>query len=248
MLSEEQKRVIIRGIPEDFTVEGVPFHAQKIYANQYQCQSFPAIVLQYTLQDAVDNRVLKDIIVQQKKVTCTVRYMEPTHEYVLCTTKITQIVRVEGIYGDEEYVFDPSEYELVDDKIKFLGPKYPDDNTDVAVTVIASWVRRTLGAKKHDVLMVQIYAEDVFEGQRKINGIIIAEQIAKEVHQWFEYKFQRDDMAVIAISAISNTDFEIEGAITRRRTFTLNVSYWEVLEKEPIESIDVIEKVPVYPG
>jgi hypothetical protein len=477
MLSEDQKKYIIRNIPEDFMAEGIPFHVQKIYANQYECEKFPAVVLQYMSQDIIDNKVLQDIIKSTKQNVDVIRYHLPgnlstedikitkfpvingppglkkggyygnsTHsnymtswneigcscggignstcggssfrvgqapwgdfggepwyirrawlyfnlasllgkhiksmmfkfwptakeqgrdmfmtpypwqdfdidvqygseerpslempncfdfyqgyysgslsekintgviilnqynalvmnsngiakmtedmmagrayritlrsmndinatlsidgwlkceaetvgrepyleftlydetEYPFSYGNVFSIDEVKGTVDGSPYTFEESEYELVNDGIKFLGPNFPDDNTNVEVTYSAAYVFKVVGAKKHDNLMVQIYADDVFEGKRKLNGIILVEVIATSVRQWFEYTMQRDDMVVLTITPTTNTDFEVDGKVTRRRTFTVSISYWEAIDKQPVESIEEVEKVPVTPS
>lgn len=186
---------------------------------------------------------------------------EPYIEITYTEYKITfacdhtmSVQEVTGTVGGLPYIFDSAEYELIEEgpvgyfkALKFLGPNVPDPNTDVTVTYTAACLYRTLAAMKRDNLLINVYCDDVFEGKRKINGIKLCNYIAMKVHQWFEYTFQDDTMTVRDVTPILDGDFESEGEVVRRKYFTVEIIYWEVLEETPIETIETVDDVPVTP-
>jgi hypothetical protein len=182
-------------------------------------------------------------------------YIEATYTVPKVTFEcdhVKSVQEVTGTVGGLPYTFDPAEYELIEEgpagffkALKFLGPNIPDANTDVTIDYTSACLWRTLAAMKSDNLLVNVYCDDVFDGERKINGIKLCNYIAMKVHQWFEYTFQDNTMTVGIVGPIQDGDYEVEGEIIRRKYFTIPIIYWEVLEETPLETIEEVDKVPV---
>jgi hypothetical protein len=255
MLSAAQKRIIYQGLPTSVVVSGKTLTVVKRYVNQYTYEQFPAITLEYTNHQVEKPGTLDNNFKHVDHSTSIVHYLTGTSTYVLEMDYAMEIDEVVGLVGGVVTTLNPIWYELAGGthpyhtSIKFLGPTYPDTNTDVSVTYHHAWVRRYVGGMFSDTLVVNIWTKDTESStplpKAQLNGILIADQLAMDV--WKFFKYNAEDItgclfALVGISNIADLDFQVVGEEVRRRQITMDVWYtelFELTEKEAIETIVV---------
>jgi len=230
MLSEDQKYVIKRNIPTVYNVEGKTFNATVVYANQFQMDVFPAIVLQYTHKSDIlyrpwDNIVMIDPNYSQEEQTSITATSEWSYSLPHADLNIK---RIDGIYNGAPTTFD--DYIKDQSTLTFINQK-PDTGTDFTVTYDAYYYKKVYGGWLTDLLSINVYATR----QQGVNPIIIVDSIATQLYKYFQYTannyLKPYNMLVLNLSNISNLDQLVQTEDWRRRHFTVSIQHVETLEE-----------------
>jgi len=246
VLTYDDKKDIYSKIPTSFTVRGQTVPVVVRYANQWEADIWPAIILEYT-EDTVKSYDFIDLnydSTNQKIEDIT--FVSGTLVYSLSGTKVKEIVTVEGLLSGRRHTFvQGTDYQLdaVNDEIEWLGVDVPDDGTDFRILYKFKWVRLMKGGEKFDILSVNVMAKDwgSVDTNNFINGIVLAEEIAGQLHRLFEYSIEPPDNTVfVTESTIRNLDALTEGEYQRRRQFDVRIRHVELVETlvESIEDVD----------
>lgn len=272
MLSEAQKKVIMRNIPEKAVISEVAFDITKVYANQFNYDRFPAVVLEYVNQSAFRGHwpILNNLMsLNDQRWDEKVRYSTGTLIYELDAPQPDELIEVVGTVSSVAHTFvigdsGPGEVFLnVNRKIEFTGVTLPDADTMFLSTYKFRGVDIVKGNEVNDFLHVNIYAENFREKDeglagrtpRQLNGIIIADEIAKLIHLWFRYTediFDSDGNRVKVVlkaeEQIRNLDDLTEVEYRRRRQFGVAIGHIESTT-ETVGSIETVdwEYSNVYP-
>ncbi len=230
MLSEDQKYTLKRNIPTSYTVKGKTFTPSIVYANQFQDNVFPAIVLSYVRKSEVLYRPNDDILkidkdysqVETETLTATSSW-----SYGLSSADI-KITKIEGYYSGTPTEF--TNYSLDHSTLTFISQK-PDEGTDFTVTYTAYYYYRQLGGWLYDLLNVDIFATR----QQQINPIIIADAISIQLYKWFQYEandyIKPENFLVLNLSEILNLDQLVQSEDRRRRQFSVALQHVEAYDK-----------------
>jgi hypothetical protein len=251
MLSAAQKRIIYQGLPTSVVVSGKTLTVVKRYVNQYTYEQFPAITLEYSNHQVERPGTLDNNFKLTDQTTESIEFDELIDTYALEMDYAMDIIELTGVVAGNAYTFLTSEYQLVGGthpyhtSVEFLGPTYPDDETDFTITYHHAWVRRYVGGMFSDTLIVNVWTKDAESSnplpKAQLNGILIADQLAMDV--WKFFKYNAEDItgclfALVGISNIADLDFQVVGEEVRRRQITMDVWYTELFEMTVKESIE----------
>lgn len=235
-------------IPSIYEISGQTIQVPIRYANQWEVDEWPCIVLEYTI-------ITGNVFTPHDKVRLTtnercdtIKYVTGTTIYPLSLTKCKNIVSVTGYRNGLLYTFVKGvSYQLSGDTIVWIGAPTPDANTEFEVVFTASWIHKLLGGEKYDNLSVNVYTKDYgnVDDGTFINGVLLADEIAGALHRFFEFEAENSlDLVIVAQPDINNLDGLTPGEYQRRRQFDVHMRHLESYEtKQP--SIDVVEDVEV---
>lgn len=234
-------------IPSDYVVKGQTITIPIRYANQWETDVWPCIVLEYSILtgDVYTPNNKRRVTTNETKDTIT--FVSGTDDYALSMTKTKTIVEVIGYKSGllHTFVLD-TDYELSTstNEIVWLTGDKPDDGTDFEVTFTSKWVTTLHGGEKYDNLSINVYTKDYgsVDGGDFINGVLLADEIAGILHKFFEFETENSiDLVIITQPDINNLDNLTPGEYQRRRQFDVHMRHLEdyTTTKEDIEEVEV---------
>jgi len=230
MLSEDQKYTLKKNIPTSYIVKGKSFTPTVVYANQFQDNVFPAIVLNYVRKSEILYRPNDNILkidknysqVENETLTATSSW-----DYDLASADIV-ITKIEGYYSGTPVEF--TNYSIDHSTLTFISQK-PDEGTDFIVTYTSNYYYRQLGGWLYDLLNIDVFVTR----QQQVNPIIVVDAISVQLYKWFQYEAndyaKPENFLVLNLSEILNLDQLVQSEDQRRRQFTVALQHVETYEK-----------------
>jgi hypothetical protein len=188
--------------------------------------------------------ILDDKYDQTRDRRDRIRYKTGTLTYDLSIDHVTSVTSVTGTVAGVAHTFVPADYTLVTgDKITFTGVVLPDNNTDVLIEFVTEWMFERRGTLMADTLLISVFACDIKSTvtEKTVNGIKIADYIARQVYNYFRYEFNKDDISVVDMGTIDDNDEIAEHTAIRGRVFRVSLLYWDLFTMEPTETIEEVE-------
>lgn len=248
MLTRSLKNQIYKMIPTLYQVSGQTITVPIRYANQWEVDVWPCIVLEYTkLTGNVFTPLDKTRLTTNEK-TDNIKYVAGTHIYTLSMTKCKDIVEVIGYYTGLIHTFVKGiDYKLTGDTIEWITGDKPDGDTIFDITFTSSWIRTVVGGEKYDNLSINVYTKDygVVKDGTFINGVLLADEIAGQLHKFFEFEAENSiDLVMVTQQDITNLDDLTPGEYQRRRQFDVHMRHLESHETQ-LPNIDEVEEPEV---
>lgn len=245
MIPYDTKKLIYNNIPIQYQVKGETVQVAKRYANQFVAEIFPTVTIDYGPQSNLVFDYLNMYRCVTQKSTDKHRYRDGITKYTFDITPVDLIYLVTGIVGGEAYTFLTTEYQLVSNQIEFLGPNYPDVDSDFYATYHHQVVRQFLGGVYYDTLTIDSWGEDMRSNGTFINGIVLVDKIIKDLWELFYLNEMSENWTVVPgvlvsnLSSIRNLDETTGTEFRRRRQFDCWVRH--VIEQEvDVESIETV--------
>jgi len=241
MLTEAQMKQVYDSIPTNFTVDNVNFNATKIYENQWQGDRYPAIVLNYPY--------IRDVFQPLGQLRCRGSVERQTSNtipatsslsYALSIGDVASLVSVTGTKNSSPFTFDIDKITLEDDDqtITFDVTERPDVGTNFIASFNYHMIDTVLGKVASAILSVKIYAETYRypNGPASVNGARIANAIAKELTDFFEYEADEHLTNLFAwiISDVRVLDGFLESNYRFLRQFDVTIRHSDSYVKEEI--------------
>jgi len=244
VLTPEQRLELFRAIPSEFVVNGQSLTIPIRYASQWENDTWPCIILEYTSLSEKSYDFINLVYNKTNQQMDEITFTSGTSVYSLSMTLVWIIDEVQGFLLDRLHTFvNGVDYQLTGDTIEWLGADEPDNGSYFYVTFKSKWIRILKGGEKFDILSVNVLTKDygdVDEGTY-INGIVLADSIAGQLHKYFEYSMTMPDNTVnVTEATIVNLDALVEGEYQRRRQFDVKIRHVELVETlvESVEEID----------
>jgi len=245
----EKKKAIYDLIPTSFTVRDKSIATAVRYANQWEKDAWPAIILEYTTITGnvytPDNlrRVVTNIMEDD------IEYDAAEDTYALQYSGVKEVISIIGTKSGGSFEFtSPTDYLIVNDEVVWQGGgSKPDDGTKFYVNYKAEWVRTLVGGEKFANLSVNIMAKDhKTDDDTFINGVVLADDIAAQLHHFFEFQLEAPaGCLTITQPEIRNLDELEEGEYARRRQFDVHIRYLEKFETSVVSIEEVDEEVNI---
>jgi len=246
MITYDTKVQIHRNIPTQYDVKGVTIQVAKRYANQFAAEILPAVTLEYGPQS---NKVFDYLNMYRFITQVSVdehRYRDGINKYLFDIVPVDEIRSVVGMVSGSDYTFDSTEYQLTSNKIEFLGPTYPDVDSNFYPTYHHNVVRNFYGGVFYDTLTVEAWSDDIKSNGTFLNGIVVVDKIIGDLWDLLYMNELSGDwesvpgVLVSNLSSIRNLDDLTGTQFRRRRQFDCWVRH--VIEQEvdvgTIETID----------
>lgn len=255
MLTYAERKTVFDLIPTSYSITGPQGtetfgSISKRYANQFVLETpLPAIVVNFP-EESVE--IFEPLLQKRRTRTVSVDTFTKSvgvDKYVLTISSADEIKKVVGTVGGTPKTTIPStDYQLLTstNEIELLGPTRPDDTTDFTVEYNHQIFRRFKGQELADLLTVNVYADDKHEQNNKtFPGIVVAEQIAERLRQYFLWEFNENGLLAVRFSSIRDLDFLLEETqYRRRRQFDFQVRHLAELE-EQVETIETVDRTVI---
>lgn len=240
MLDTDQLKQIYDTIPTSFDVPDTGdvdrnLNASKIYINQFDFDSFPSILLSYDVSTSTNFEPLNDKTVRGGDDNYVQTTTGESHTYSLVITdyalnngEIVDIIEVVGtVGGTPGYVFlEDTDYEVVGtNTIRWLGATTPDDSTDFFVSYEHYMKLVKKGIEYKDTLTIDVVAEDIKGVDYYIPGPRVVQEIARQLHDFFVFDFDVQNIVIVDYSELRNLDDLVESEYHYRRQFTVTLRY-----------------------
>ena len=233
MLSDDLKKSVYQGIPNDFNgIDPNLSSISKLYENQWyniddDKMKYPMITLDYASVVNEVNVPLNKIRDVTKEPTDTVTYETGTFLYTLEYDNITDITKVEGVVSGRKHVFDAVEYQIDGGatQIKFLGPTYPDDGKYVRVTYKVKWHIALYGGEYQDKLIINVRTRDHRIETRTINGLKLAHAIINDIYAWVQFTADIEGILFVNPSDVKDLSSLEATNMLYRLQFDIEVRY-----------------------
>lgn len=255
MLTESQKKAIIRNIPDVIDIDGYGLKIAKRYGNQFNYDVFPACVLSYTeLSEFRGHWPIINNLYDQSNESYEAHYFRiGTLVYTLDVEQPDDLEEVTGIVGGNPYTFVIGETEDVfltsTRRLEFTGTTLPDNNTQFRARYKHRAIKSYKGNEVNDKLTVDVYAEDIDKRDESgpfINGVKLVDRVADMIHFWFRYTEaiygqdgERIHITMKTESLVRNLDQVVESNYRRRRQFEVYIAHLEAT----VETVPTIETV-----
>jgi len=248
VLTHEQRTEIYKAIPTEFTIRGIEVPVTIRYANQYRGEEYPCIVLEYTSLTEKSYDFINHVYSITNIMNDILEFKEGVLTYPLSVPRATNIVKVIGVLNGLEYVFVLNDdYYLDGNNIVWTTLPTPGDvpdlNTVFYVVYHSEMIKVTKGGEKIDVLNINVMTKDWgdVKSNNFINGVMLADYIAGQLHKYMQYSLQPPENTVLYVERdIKNLDALTEGEYQRRRLFIVMIKHVEYTSSL-VESVKEIE-------